>query len=231
MDDHIFRDSRGITLLGGGDAATEDLNEALALAPCLVAVDGGAETALAAGVTPRAVIGDMDSLPEGARTAIPADRLHEIPEQDSTDFDKALRSVAAPLVLGVGFLGRRIDHQLANLNVLVRRAERRCILIGTHDVVFAAPAQIRLDLDPGSRVSLFPMAPISGRSQGLHWPIEGLDMAPGAGIGTSNRVEEAPAGPVALEFPAPGMLVILPRAALAAAVAGLARAEPFVPAG
>lgn len=228
MNDTIVRDSRGITLLGGGQIGPGDLAEALRLAPCLVAADGGAEAALAGGHVPRAVIGDMDSLPETLRSEIPADRFHEIPEQDSTDFDKALRSVAAPLVLGVGFLGRRVDHQLANFNVLARRADRRCILIGRHDIVFAAPARLALDLAPGSRVSLFPMTPVTGTSQGLHWPIEGLEMAPGGVIGTSNRATD---GPLELSFAAPGMLVILPAEALRAAVAGLARAEPFAPAG
>jgi thiamine pyrophosphokinase len=220
MCQKILRTSDLLTLLGGGKVRADELAQALALAPCLVAADGAATTALRAGHIPRAVIGDMDSIPEAVRRQLPADTLHEIADQDSTDFDKALRSVSAPLVLGVGFLGRRVDHQLANFNVLIRRCAQPCILIGKRDIVFAAPPSLSLDLAPGMRVSLFPLAPVRGRSTGLHWPIDGLDFAPDGTIGTSNRVADGTRR-VELAFDAPGMLLILPRAALGAAIAAL----------
>ncbi|SFC48634.1 thiamine diphosphokinase [Tropicimonas isoalkanivorans] len=217
----IVRAVDAITLVGGGDVGADDLEVALRHAPVLVAADGGAAPVVRAGLSPQAVLGDMDSLEAEIRDHIPADRFHPIADQHSTDFDKALRSVAAPFVLGVGFMGRRVDHQLANFNVLVRRAERRCVLIGAHDVVLAAPPEIALELAPGSRVSLFPLAPVEGTSRGLHWPIDGLKMAPGGVIGTSNRVAESHSGRVELTFFAPGMLIILPRAALGAVLAAL----------
>ncbi len=167
------------------------------------------------------MIGDMDSLSDAARRRLPPETLYRIDEQDSTDFDKSLRSVDAPMVLGIGFLGRRVDHQLANLNVLARHHDKPCVLIARRDVIFAAPRRVAMELEPGSRVSLFPMAPVRGRSRGLHWPIDGLDMTPGGRVGTSNRVATGNAGPVELEFDAPGMLVILPRAALDAAITAL----------
>lgn len=228
MSEAIIRRFCGITLLGAGKTRAEELEEALSHAPCLVAVDGGAGFALERKQMPEAVIGDMDSIPAELRARIPADRLHEISEQDSTDFDKALRSVEAPLVLGVGFLGRRVDHQLANFNVLARRGEARCILIGKHDVVFAAPPEISLKLSPGSRVSLFPMSETTGRSRGLHWPIDDLTFAPDGVIGTSNRVGTDHAGPVELAFDRPGMLIMLPRTALSEAIAALLRAPGSV---
>jgi thiamine pyrophosphokinase len=65
---------------------------------------------------------------------------------------------------------------------------------------------------------LFPMARVTGRSTGLEWPIAGLIFAPDGVIGTSNRVV---ARRVTLEFDAPGMLVILPRRRLDAAIRAL----------
>lgn len=209
-----------VTLIGGGWLGPDDLAQALAHAPHLVAADGGAAAALAAGHMPRAAIGDFDSLQPHVRAAIPAGRLFAIREQDSTDFDKALRSIAAPLVLGVGFLGGRADHQLAAFNTLVRRADRRCILIGAHEIVFHAPPLLDLPVRPGDVVSLFPMAAVSGRSRGLEWPIDGIDLAPDGRIGTSNRA----LGPVRLETDRPGLLVIAPRSALDAVVPALALA-------
>jgi thiamine pyrophosphokinase len=218
MDRILVDTSSSVTLLGGGEASAADLEEALSRAPVLVAADSGAATALAAGHLPEAVVGDLDSLSDAARAALPAERVHRVAEQDTTDFDKALRSVRAPLVLGLGFLGARLDHQLANFSVLARRAERRCILLGARDLVFAAPPSVTLDLPAETRLSLFPMAPVAGTSQGLVWPIAGIDFAPAGAIGTSNRVA---AGPVQLSFARPGMLVILPRRHLDAAIAAL----------
>jgi thiamine pyrophosphokinase len=121
-------------------------------------------------------------------------------------------------VLALGFAGARLDHGLAAFSTLVARGDRRCILIGPQDLAFAAPPGITLDLTPGDVFSLFPMARVTGRSTGLEWPIDGIEFAPDGMIGTSNRVN---ARQVALEFDRPGMLMILPRRRLDAAIKAL----------
>lgn len=188
-------------------------------APDLVAADGGANRLLELDLMPQAVIGDLDSLSLGARQIIAPERLHQISEQATTDFDKALRSIDAPIVLGVGFIGGRIDHALATLNALLRHADRPCILIGPKDITFAVPERaIKLMLRPKDTLSLFPLAPVVGKSSGLRWPIEGLHFAPDGFIGTSNEVTERE---VTLEFNRKGMLLTLPRGRLDAAIVAL----------
>lgn len=214
----IVQSQRGITLVGGAPVALRDLKLALRRAPDLVAVDGGADRLLRAGLTPAAAIGDFDSISDQAKAVLGQARLHHIAEQETTDFDKALRSVAAPLVLGLGFVGARVDHGLAVLNALVRQADRPCVLIGPQDLVFHVPAELRLRLVPGDRLSLFPMAAVQGRSRGLHWPIDGLAFAPDGMIGTSNRVS---APEVTLQMAGPGMLMMLPRNRLDAVLRAL----------
>ncbi len=218
MGETIVRSERPVTLVGASALAAGELALALAHAPLVVAADGGAASVLAHGLDPLAVIGDLDSVPPEVLARIPPERIHRLDEQETTDFDKCLRSVASPLVLGVGFLGARIDHQLAAMSVLVRRLARPCILIGGHDIVFAAPPRLSLDVPAGTRVSLFPLAPVAGHSTGLRWPIAGLSFRPDGRIGTSN----AATGPVTLDLPEPGMLVVLPRETLSVAVAALA---------
>ena len=66
-----------------------------------------------------------------------------------------------------------------------------------------------------------PLTPVTGRSQGLEWPIDGLDFAPGGRTGTSNRA----LGPVTLEIDGPDMLLILPRRLMAPLAAQLLRPE------
>ena len=218
MNSPIVQTLQGVTLAGGGPFTARDLFLCLARAPVAVAADGGADGLLRRGIVPQAVIGDFDSVTDAARRQIPAAVQHRIAEQETTDFDKALRLIDAPLVLALGFAGARLDHGLAAFNTLVVRAERRCILVGPKDVAFAAPPALALDLVPGEVLSLFPMAPVTGHSRGLEWPIDGLDFAPGGRIGTSNRVVSRR---VELTFDGPGMLVILPRRRLDAAIRAL----------
>ena len=207
---------QGVTLAGGGPFGKAQLIRALRFAPRIVGADGGADRLLALGVEPEAVIGDMDSISEQAQIRL-AGRLFPIAEQITTDFDKALRSIKAPFVLGIGFAGARLDHGLAVLNALVRAPQQRCLVLSPQDVIFLAPLEMRLDLPLGSRFSLFPMAQVAGESEGLRWPLQGLDFAPDGMIGTSNEVS----GPVSLRFSARKMLVILPIKSLAAALSGL----------
>ncbi|MFY0634883.1 MAG: thiamine diphosphokinase [Vannielia sp.] len=207
-----------ITLLGGGEVNEACLDAALIHAPRVVAADGGADAALAHGLRPEAVIGDFDSLSPAARAALAPETLHHVAEQDSTDFEKVLQRVRAPMLLAVGFLGRRLDHQLAALTTLVRHHHQPCLLLGADDIAFAAPPDIALDLPAGTRLSLYPLAEVTGRSEGLEWPIDGLAFAPAGRIGTSNRTT----GPLRLSFDAPGMVVITPPEALDALLAGFA---------
>jgi thiamine pyrophosphokinase len=217
MHAEIVMANTGVTLVGGGAVPAEALSAALARAPRLVAADSGADRALAAGHVPEAVIGDLDSLSPEARDRL-ADRLHRIAEQETTDFDKALRSIAAPFVLAVGFTGPRIDHMLGVFNALARHPERTCLVLGRRDVCFLAPEELRLRLDPGTRLSLFPLGAVTGESEGLRWPIAGIEFAPAGFTGLSNAVS---APEVRLRLSARRMLVMLPAEALDAALAGL----------
>lgn len=218
MNQLIVESEHSLTLVGGGDATPEVLHEALRLAPLCVAADGGAALALAAGVEPRAVIGDFDSVSPDDLARIPSERLHRIAEQESTDFEKALMRVRAPLILGVGFLGGRVDHQLAALHVLMAHPHRPCLLIAEKEIICLAPPRFSLSTEPGHTLSLFPLGQVTGRSRGLEWPIEGISFGPGQRIGTSNRTT----GALELEMEAPRMLLILPKALMQLVAAHLA---------
>ncbi|WP_298838746.1 thiamine diphosphokinase [uncultured Roseobacter sp.] len=210
MKNSIFFSDLPLILVGGGQVGPEDFTTVQPLAKTCIAADGGAGVALAAGMLPEAVIGDMDSISPDTLAQIPAERVHHIAEQDSTDFDKALRNTDAPLILALGFAGGRIDHQLAVFHTMTVRCDSPVIVIGAHDIVFLCPPEMRFDAVPGLRVSLFPMGPVTGRSEGLEWPIDGLNFAPGVRSGTSNRAT----GPVTLCMDAPYMLCLLPRSEL-----------------
>lgn len=217
MQGNNVQSSQGVTLVGPASPRRQDLDDALALAPALVAADGGAAHCLEAGLGPMAVIGDFDSFDPASIPNLPETRLIRIDEQETTDFEKCLALIDAPFILATGFTDGRVDHTMAVWSVLARRIGPPTVVIGPHDVTFAAPETLELDVPAGTRVSLFPMAEVTGRSTGLQWPIDQLTLTPMGRIGTSNRAT----GPVRIEFDAPGCLVITQREALAAALKAL----------
>ena len=211
----VLCDDQPVVLIGPAEAEKADLDRVLRPQSKVVAADGGAARALEFGVTPDAVIGDFDSFAPDGR--ISPDALHPVAEQDSTDFQKCLRRIDAPRVLALGFLGARIDHGLAVLSALAQTPPGWCVLISPYDIAVHCPPKIALDLTPGTRVSLYPMTKVTGRSTGLNWPIEGLAFDPMGQIGTSNHAT----GPVSLEMSGEGMLLILPPDAYASLLAAL----------
>lgn len=211
MIERLIFSEKPVLLVGGGDVDAALIETLLETVGAVVAADSGADVLHHMGVVPDALIGDLDSVSPATLKALPADRVHHIAEQDSTDFDKCLRNIDAPLILCAGFLGARVDHQLAVMTVMTRRADQRVLLIGEQDIVAVCPPNLALDLPVGMRVSLFPMGPVSGESKGLRWPIDGIAFAPDGRVGTSNEVT----GPVTLTMDAPKMLVMLPPECLA----------------
>lgn len=208
--------SGGVTLLGASPERSA-LDLALALAPALVCADGGGDAA-PAGRIPDAIIGDLDSLMdvEGWAARL-GPRLIRVEEQETTDLEKCLARVSAPFFLGCGFLGGRVDHELAALHALIADP-RPIVLLGREDAVFSAGVSLSLDAGAGERISILPMRRVvAGPGAGLKWPVEGMVFESGSRIGSSNLST----GPVRLRFDRPGALVILPRRLLDAALAGL----------
>lgn len=210
--------NHAVTLIGAGRSVSMVVKQAMSFAPILFAADGGAKVALDMGYMPDAVFGDLDSLTPEVQRQLPADSIYRLSDQDSTDFDKCLRSIHAPLILAAGFTGQRLDHELAAYSSLLRHPDQRCILLGEVDLCFLAPIMMQIDLPAGTRFSLFPMAPCVANATGLRWPVNDLNMAPDGVIGTSNEVST---GRVTLQVSERKLLVILPRMHLEAAIEAL----------
>ena len=205
-----------VTLVGGGDASAALLKTALSHAPLLVAADGGAAHALGAGIMPDAVVGDFDSL---GGLDVPDAIKHHLPDQDHTDFQKCLSIVEAPLIIGVGFLGGRLDHQLAAFTALLQDP-RPIILLSADELVFLSPRELTLGLPEGTPIGLYPILSATLTSRGLRYPLTAAAVAPDGLISTSNHVEN---GPVELSSDRRALLVTLPLAALETVLAALAR--------
>lgn len=183
-----------MAIVGGGAVDPALLVELAGRGVALVGADGGADAIGDAGLMPAAIIGDLDSLADRTvweeRT-----RVIHIPEQITTDFQKALYSTSAPVTLALGMTGKRLDHTLAALSAVLQYAPtRRLLLVDEVDVALAVVGSISFAAGPRERVSIHPLLPIRFlHSTGLFYPMDGLLLEPGGLIGTSN---EGTGGPV-----------------------------------
>ena len=220
MHPSIVSSSSAICLVGGAPVADAVFAVVSPYVAGFVGVDGGADHLLAGRIAPIAVIGDLDSVSTQARAAF-ADCLWHIPEQDTTDFEKALTRVTAPFLIALGFTGGRMDHALSVLNVMARMPDRRVFLVDADDVSYLAPqGKSMLDLPAGTRVSLMPLGDVRASAAGVAWPFSDWALHP---VGRNSASNMAAEGGVQITAQGP-LLVTLPLACLAAAITSGMRA-------
>ena len=187
-------------ILGNGEPPSRELLAGLmASRPLLLCADGGANTAADCGCVPDFVVGDLDSVRDDIRRAVPADRLLRVDADNTgTDMQKVLRQAVQLNVTDatlLGFTGRRTDHTLWNLSLLktfgdamdLRIVDDYCEirLIGP-GISFSAPV--------GQKLSLCPLAGAVDQvtTAGLRFPLHGESLTPGIRDGISNEVAGDP---------------------------------------
>lgn len=177
-----------LVIVGGGTVDAVLLRQLRDDGAPVIAADGGAAACAHAGVMPRAIIGDMDSVTSAVDWADKTQMI-KISEQETTDFEKCLYATSAPITLALGMTGKRFDHTLAALNAVARYgADRRIILVDEEDVALAVSGPFSFQVKAGDRVSVHPLHEIGfARSTGLKYPLDGLTLAPAHRIGTSNE--------------------------------------------
>lgn len=204
------------TLLGGAAVDSQVMALALRLSPKLYCADGGANTAVAMGLEPLSVVGDMDSITPDTLAQLSCPVILDL-DQNSTDFEKVLAHAPEEIAICMGFLGQRLDHSLAAMNALSKFPDKRAILVGEEDICFLSPHDLQIKAQAGDRVSLFPMRESRGKSHGLHWPLDPHVFEPHMQTATSNR---ATGDAVHLYEVSGAMLVILPLSYLESVVEG-----------
>jgi len=183
-----FSFSEPVVLLGGGTCAHDLLLQLLQKAIPLIVADGGARHLENTAIVPEMIIGDLDSLEKESYWES-ITRVVELKEQDTTDFEKCLYSVDAPLYIAVGFTGKRLDHTFASLHVVAKYSlQKKVILVGEEDIIIVCREAQTFTLREGVRFSIYPLEPVKFlRSSGLLYPLDGLTLAPTLMVGTSNE--------------------------------------------
>ncbi len=183
----------------------------------LLCANGGTRRALALGLTPHVIIGDLDSLaPEDKERAEAAGArfLQHPRDKNESDLELALQYALAQKPTSIcilGGLGGRLDQTLANLSLLSdpRLADIPTRLDdGVEEALFCR-ARCEVRGRRGDLVSLLPWgAAVHGiHTEGLQWPLHGEPLFPHQTRGLSNEMT----GEVATIRIASGLLLIVHR--------------------
>jgi thiamine pyrophosphokinase len=187
---------RVLVFANGEMADSESVQRCVEEADLILCADGGTGHALALGLRPDVVIGDLDSLGDGQRDRLQraGTRFISHPRsKDETDLELALLYAAeqgATRVTVLGARGGRIDHELGNVLLLAHPRLRKidvrlqCGLqegrLISDEAVFAGA--------PGDLLSLLPIGgDASGvTTSGLEYPLRNETLYFGPARGMSN---------------------------------------------
>ncbi len=166
----------------------------------LIAADGGARHCLALGLTPAAVVGDLDSLSDQERAELEASGTELIAHprrKDQTDLELAVRLAlsrdATQLIL-LGALGGRWDQTLANLMLAGHQDFKEVSLtyLDGAERIFTIRRHTTIEGRPGDTVSLIPVGGTAEgvTTYGLEYPLIDGVLPFGSTLGVSNVLVE-----------------------------------------
>jgi thiamine pyrophosphokinase len=191
---------RAIIIAGGQAGSGTEHQHRVQADDRIIGVDGGAARALAWGLVPDLVIGDMDSLPDKDQAALEAQGCRFVVHpraKDETDLELALTYAAkqgAREIVVLAALGGRLDHTLANLLLLsipaLEGVPVRIVEGAQEALLVRGGGAATIEGQPGDLVSLLPLGGDARgvRTQGLAWALEGDTLRFGFSRGVSNEM-------------------------------------------
>jgi thiamine pyrophosphokinase len=187
---------RAVVVANGEMGDTNLVLEEIGPDDLIVCADGGTLNALALGLRPQVVVGDVDSISSDLRHDLEAQGTRFIvhsPHKDETDTELALKYCVEQAVSGIlflGALGGRLDHMLANLLLLADPAWRSVPILVMDGPVSVHLCSVRCEIfgQAGDVVSLLPWGGDAKgiRTDGLEYPLHGETLFLGSARGVSN---------------------------------------------
>ena len=163
-------------VLAGGDYPTAEQPLAiLHSAEYVACCDGAADRYISLGNTPDAIVGDGDSISIGNREKY-AHILHIINEQESNDQTKAVRFLVTQgkrKIAIVGATGRREDHTIGNISLLIEYARAGIEVCSFTDYGVFVPCNgtTTHKCRKGQQLSIFCITAKELSAEGLLYPI------------------------------------------------------------
>ena len=171
----------------------------------IICADGGTLHALAMGLTPDLIVGDLDSLPEAVAAQMEAKGVeiqrHPV-NKDQTDLELALQAAVqrgAEEILILTALGGRLDQTLANILLLTRpewRGVRLRLAEGNQSAwLLRGPDSLTLRGQPGDTLSVVVLSQHLRQLtlQNVKWPLSNAAVSLGSTRTISNAFVKAEA--------------------------------------
>ena len=143
--------------------------------PCVVCCDGGTNALVESGRLPDWIVGDGDSLSEENRLRF-QDRIYRNPDQETNDQTKAVSFLASRGIRRIAILGatgKREDHTLGNISLLMEYQRMGLEVVMLTDYGFFVPAVDTQEFMgfPRQQVSVFNSDAVDLKSEGLRYPV------------------------------------------------------------
>jgi thiamine pyrophosphokinase len=172
MKDNLFD---AVIVAGGEFPTAKQPLQVLKDAPFVVCCDGAADRYIATGCVPDAIVGDGDSISAENREKF-AHLLHIISEQESNDQTKAVRFLmehGKRSIAIVGATGKREDHTIGNISLLIEYARTGCDVhsFTDHGVFIPCNGTTTHKCRKGQQVSIFSITAKDLSAEGLLYPI------------------------------------------------------------
>ncbi len=163
----------------------------------IICADGGANHSYKMGITPDYIIGDLDSISSNIRDSyklknVKFEKFPSKKNETDTEICVYLASrLNAKEIDFIGALGGRLDHMIANINLLYYVRNQGIytkIISEDEDIYIAINEEISINGDVGDTISVIPL---NGDAKGvtlnrLEYPLNNYDMKFSLPLGISN---------------------------------------------
>lgn len=175
-DDNMIKKNFDAVIIGGGEyPKAPQPQQIIEETSYVVCCDGAADSFIATGATPHAIVGDGDSISAVNREKY-RHLLHIISEQESNDQTKAIRfcmEQGKRSIAIVGATGKREDHTIGNISLLIEymRAGVEVCTFTDHGVFIPCNGTTTHPCRRGQQVSIFSITARDMSAEGLLYPI------------------------------------------------------------
>jgi thiamine pyrophosphokinase len=200
---------RSAVIFLGGELQNEALARKLSLSSdIVVCADSGAEHAIKLGLTPQAIVGDLDSVTSDTIKYFESQNCEiiRIADQESNDFEKAFEYLLKKSEIGerlgtvfvFGMTGGRTDHTLANFSVMLRYTDLFENIVSMemgaeHKFLTTNKNNCTIDCEIGTTISLTPFGEANGIiTENLRYSLSGDGLRLGMREGLSNVATDEP---------------------------------------
>lgn len=190
--------------------------------PFVICTDGGFDLAKQFGITPHLLLGDLDSIQSEIPANLPLKTFP--PEKDYTDLELAIQTAVEQEASHVeiwGGIGGRLDHTVANLQLLsrysdsfqslhIRDGQNTCFVLNA-DPAKNAPKTLTISRESDCYLSLFSLSEtVEGlTARGVKYPLENHTLTRTFPLGVSNEFKQKEAF---LSLEKGSLLVVLAKA-------------------